>query len=134
MKLEIKKIRSFENKGYKLTPVELKDVAPFEVKRVYTIEFSYGCTTGEHCHKVEQEVFIQLRGSSVMVVDFGKGKENVRLEAGDSIFIPAYVWHGFQDSSEDAFVLALSSTNYTADRSDYIENYEEYLKERDSKL
>ena len=75
MKSEIRKIKSFENKGYKLTPVELGSVAPFEVKRVYTIEFTYGCTTGEHCHKVEEEVFIQVGGSSVLVVDFGKGKE-----------------------------------------------------------
>lgn len=134
MKPEIKKIKTFESKGYKLTPVELKDNAPFEVKRVYTIEFSYGCTTGEHCHKTEQEVFIQMSGSTAMIVDFGNGKETVRLETGDLIFVPAYVWHGFEDSSEGAFVLALSSTNYSPDRSDYIENYEEYLKIRNEKL
>jgi hypothetical protein len=45
-----------------------------------------------------------------------------------AIYTGEYVWHHFKDFSTDAILLALSSTNYNPDRSDYIEDYEEYKK------
>jgi uncharacterized RmlC-like cupin family protein len=45
-----------------------------------------------------------------------------------AIYVPAFVWHQFKDFSEDAILLAISSTNYNPDRSDYIEDYEEFKK------
>ena len=59
-----------------------------------------------------------------------KGKENISMQGpGDCIYVGSYVWHGFKDFSQDAILLALSSTNYSPDRSDYIEDYEEYKKQ-----
>ena len=79
---------------------------------------------------VEQELFIQERGTSTIIIDQGNGKEEIVLPTGEAIYVPAFVWHGFKSPSGDCMILALSSTNYVADRSDYIENYEEYLKVR----
>ncbi len=127
---KIIKLKKFSNRGYTLTPVELKEVSPFEVKRLYYMELPDDVVTGEHCHKVEEELFIQVRGSSTMIIDQGKGKEDILLQAGMVIYVPAYVWHGFKLATDNCLVLALSSTNYSADRKDYIENYGEYLKVR----
>ena len=88
--------------------------------------------TGQHCHKIEKEMFVLQRGSCVAVIDRGNGKENFPMSGpGDYLYVGNYVWHGFKDFSSDAILLAISSTNYNPDRSDYIEDYEEYLKVRD---
>lgn len=128
--VKIFNLKNFNNRGYTLTPVELKDVVPFEVKRIYYMELPDAVLTGEHCHKVEQELFIQQKGSSTIIINQGKGKEEIALKSGMAIYVPAYVWHGFKNPNDDCMLLALSSTNYSADRSDYIESYEQYLKIR----
>ncbi len=129
-KIKIIGLKNFSNHGYVLTPIELKDVVPFEVKRIYYMDMPEAAVTGEHCHKLEQEMFIQMKGNSTIIIDQGNGKEEVTLKTGQAIYVPAFVWHGFKDSKGGCLVLALSSTNYSADRSDYIENYEEFLKFR----
>lgn len=124
-------LKTFNSRGYDLTPVEFNDVVPFEVKRMYYMSVRIGNSTGEHCHKNEEEVFFQAKGSITIIIDRGNGKEEIRLEGpGSAIYVPAYVWHGFKNASEDSLIIAVSSTNYSADRSDYIEDYEEYLKIR----
>lgn len=123
-------LQTFPSRGYKLTPIELKDVIPFEVKRVYyIIDFEPGGRTGEHCHRVEEEVFVQVKGSCVAVIDAGNGLEEIKLTGpSEAVYVPNLVWHGFKDASFDAVILALSSTNYGASREDYIEDYEEFKK------
>jgi len=123
-------LKTFESRGYKLTPVELKDYVPFEVKRMYYWqEAGVGVQTGEHCHKVEEEVFIQMRGSSIAIIDRGRGKEEVEMRgSNEAIYVPNFVWHGFKNMSADSVILALSSTNYNPSREDYIEDYEEFKR------
>lgn len=122
-------LKTFQSRGYKLTPVEFKDTVPFEVKRAYYIaDFEAGGKTGEHCHKIEEEVFVVARGSCIALVDKGRGKEEVKLGPNDAIYVPNFVWHGFKDASPDCLILALSSTNYTPSREDYIEDHEEFKK------
>lgn len=132
MKMECKtfKLKSFTNKGYLLTPLELKDYIPFEVKRVYYLDFPSETFTGEHCHKIEEELFVVMKGSVILTLDKGKGKEEIKLQSGEAIYVPAFVWHGFKDPKDNCMLLALSSTNYDAERSDYIEDYEEFLELR----
>lgn len=128
-------LKTFTGKGYALTPVEFKDVSPFEVKRMYyIIRFDQGIHTGEHCHKIEEEVFIQAQGVSTLIIDRGEGKEEIFLKEGEAAYVPNYVWHGFNNPSGDCVIIALSSTNYSPDRSDYVEDYSEYLTFRDEKL
>ena len=125
LKFEKTKIKTLQNDKAAYGFVELKDFVDFEVKRVYYI---HNCkqATGQHCHKEEKELFVMQAGICTAIIDSGAGKEDVRLETGDAIYVGNYVWHGFKDFSEDAMVLAMSSTNYMEDRSDYIENYDEY--------
>lgn len=111
---------------FTMSPVELKDYIDFEVKRVYFIT-SPADKTGAHCHKVEQEFFVLQQGSCTAVINQGNGLEEIKMTSPTSaIYVPAFVWHHFKDFSADAILLALSSTNYNPDRSDYIEDYEEF--------
>ncbi len=128
-------LKTFSGKGYDLTPVEFKDTAPFEVKRMYYItKFYQNAETGQHCHKIEEEVFIQAQGSSTLVIDRGNGKEEMIMNTSDAVYVPNYVWHGFIKPSADCVIIALSSTNYTPDRSDYVEDYDAYMALRDVEL
>lgn len=119
--------------NFVLTVAELKEYIDFEIKRIYFIQDFVG-PTGAHCHYKEDEFFIMQKGECVAVVDQGNGIEEVPLKRGEAIVAKHYVWHGFKDFSDDAMLLALSSTNYNPDRSDYLDNYEEYVKIRDEKL
>lgn len=133
MPKDFKKItlKIFTNRGFNLTPVEFKDIVPFEVKRMYYFDsLKKEDKTGAHCHKIEEEVFIQAKGTATAIIDCGQGIEDWPLKAGEAIYCPNYVWHGFKDSSTDALIIALSSTNYNPDRSDYIEDYELFKKMR----
>lgn len=130
MNLNFKKftLKKVENERALYSFAELKDFIEFPVKRVYFIQ---NCreATGQHCHKVEEEMFIMVKGKCTAVIDRGHGKEDMPLESpSDAIYVGNFVWHGFKDFSDDAVLLALSSTNYSSDRDDYVEDYEEYKK------
>lgn len=126
------KLKIVQNERATYSFAELKEFIDWEVKRVYFIQ---DCkeATGQHCHKVEKELFILQRGSCIAIIDRGNGKEEIPMSGpGDAVYVGNYVWHGFKNFSPDAMFLALSSTNYRPDRSDYIEDYDEYLKVRDN--
>jgi dTDP-4-dehydrorhamnose 3,5-epimerase-like enzyme len=127
--------RISEQFKFTLTPLELKDFIDFEVKRAYLVSNSELGETSQHCHLQEKELFVMVQGTCSAVIDKGTGIEEIKLTGPkNAIYVPNYVWHGFKNLSPDAIILALSSTNYKADRSDYIENYDEYLKIRNEKL
>lgn len=124
--LELKKIQA---PNFVMSPVELRDYIDFEVKRIYFITKPIN-KTGAHCHKIEEELFVLQNGTCVAVIDRGGGLEEIKMEGPTSaLYVGPYVWHHFKDFSNDAVLLALSSTNYRADRSDYIEDYDEYKKD-----
>ncbi len=124
-------IKVVKNEKATYSIADLKDYieyVDFIPKRFYTIQ-DCQMDTGQHCHKIEQELFVMLKGKCTAVIDRGNGKEDIPLEGpGDAIYTGNYVWHGFKDFSPDALLLAVSSTNFSPDRSDYIEDYEEYQK------
>lgn len=121
-------LKTFTTRGPELTPLELKDHVPFAVQRIYWITKPAGQATSQHCHFMEEEVFICLAGRAVMQIDQGNGLEEIELMAPNAcLHIPTCVWHGFTELSDDAVVLAVSSTNYSADRSDYCEDYQQFL-------
>ena len=133
-KFELYTLKNINNPRNLMTPLELKDYIDFEVKRIYFIS-DIKSDTGAHCHFEEKELFVMVKGSCIATIDKGKGIEEVELNGlKNAIYVPNFVWHGFKNISSDAMILALSSTNYRPDRSDYLEDYNEYLKIRDEKL
>lgn len=127
---QIFELKKIDTPKFIVSPVELKDYIDFEVKRIYFIT-EPKAPTGAHCHKVEKEFFILVQGTCAAVIDKGDGLEEIKMKGTISaIYVPNFVWHHFKDFSPDAILLALSSTNYNPDRSDYIEDYQEFKKKR----
>lgn len=125
---KIFELQKIDTPRFIMSPVELKDYIDFEVKRIYFIT-DIKAPTGTHCHKIEKEFFILVKGTCTAVIDKGDGLEEIKMTAPVSaMYVPNYVWHHFKDFSTDAVLLALSSTNYNPDRSDYVEDYEEFRK------
>ncbi|MBT3418913.1 MAG: FdtA/QdtA family cupin domain-containing protein [Candidatus Magasanikbacteria bacterium] len=131
---EMVEIKKIPTEKFIMSPVELKEYIDFDVKRVYFIT-QPNSDTGSHCHLQEKEFFILINGTCTAVIDQGNGLEEFKMEGPTSgLYVANYVWHHFKDFSEGSVLLALSSTNYNPNRSDYIEDYDEYLKVRDEKL
>jgi len=128
-------LKNIDSPNFTMTPLELHEYIDFAVKRVYFITDTKTGISSQHCHFSEEELFIIIQGNATAVIDKGAGKEELAFEGPkNAMYVPNYVWHGFKDISDDAVIVAVSSTNYKADRSDYLEDYDEYLKIRDEKL
>lgn len=130
-KYKIFTLKNIQAPNFLMTPLELKDYIGFDVKRVYFICNPQGPKlTGAHCHITEEdELFVMMAGSCTAVIDDGHGLEEIKLQAPRSaIHVPQLVWHHFKDISDDAVILAITSTNYNPNRTDYCEDYEAFKK------
>lgn len=128
MKFTYKKFQTKSTKNEKASYnfLELQEHINFEVKRVYFAQDFKVESVGGHCHKIEEEMFVMARGNCVAVLDKGNGLEETPFAPGEAIYVGNYVWHAFKHFSPDAILFAFSSTNYNPDRSDYIENYNDF--------
>jgi uncharacterized cupin superfamily protein len=122
-------LKNIQAPNFIMTPLELKDYIDFEVKRVYFI-----CKpinekqSGRHAHiALEDELFVLVAGTCTAILDDGTGLEEIDITAPQTaIKVPHMVWHGFKNFSDDAVLLAITSTNYNPNRSDYCEDYTQF--------
>jgi len=114
---------------YSLTPIELKDYIDFDVKRVYYLnQIVNNAKTGAHAHYKEKELFVVLQGEVILQVHDEQGLRDIKMTMNDGVVISSMVWHHFKDIKQGTVILALSSTNYSPNRDDYIEDYQRYLQ------
>ena len=104
-----------------LVPVELADLIPFDVKRVYLITGNKDHKRGQHAHVHEQEVFWCVAGSVTLETESENGVVKFEMNnKAEGIFIPTMCWHEFYNFSDDCVVLAFSSTNYMPGDENYL--------------
>lgn len=106
---------------------ELKDI-PFKIERTYWIyDVPGGETRGGHAYKENQEFIVALSGSFDVVLDDGKEKQTFSLNRSyTGLYIPKGYWRVMENFSTNSLALVLSSTKY--DASDYVRNYEDFIK------
>jgi len=102
---------------------------PFDIKRVYYIYHTeQGVSRGYHAHKKLKQVAICVAGKCRMVLDDGHTRENVWLDCPTKgLVIEDMTWREMHDFSKDCVLLVLASEHY--DESDYIRDYEDFLKQ-----
>lgn len=113
----------------KLVVIEGEQAIPFEIKRVFYI---YGSDPdvirGQHANRESEFVLINVAGKSkVRIAD---GYEEIIVELDKpmmGVYIPKMIWKDMYAFSQDSVLLVLASTHYNG--SEYIRNYEEYLRE-----
>jgi len=119
-----------DRRGLLIALEENKNI-PFNIKRVYyIIETKNGVRRGFHAHKKLEQVAICVTGSCSLLLDNGKSKESVLLNSSENgLIINKMVWHEMYDFSKNCVLIVLASDFY--DESDYIRNYDDFLKEVD---
>ena len=116
-----------DDRGQLIALEEQKDI-PFQIKRVY---FMYDTTAdtirGKHAHKELEQILVCIHGSCKILLDNGIEKKIVPLEKPyEGLYVANDMWREMFDFSSDAVLLVFASEVY--DESDYIRNYDEFLK------
>ncbi len=112
-----------------LVVVEGEQQVPFVINRVF---YMYGSDAtvvrGQHANRKSEFVLINVSGTSKVRVDDGKEEYVVELNRPRmGLYLPAMLWKDMYDFSADSVLLVLTNTHY--DASEYIRDYDEYLKE-----
>ena len=113
----------------KLVVIEGGQSIPFDVKRVFYIYDSDDTVVrGQHANRESEFVLINVAGRSKVRITDGEEEFVVELDRPmTGVYSPKMIWKDMYDFSEDSILLVLASTHY--DGTEYIRNYEEYLKE-----
>lgn len=113
----------------KLVVIEGGQAIPFEIKRVFYIyESDDTVVRGQHANRESEFVLVNVAGKSKVRITDGKEEIIVELNAPMmGVYIPPMIWKDMYDFSSDSVLLVLASTHY--DGSEYIRDYDEYLKE-----
>lgn len=113
----------------KLVVIEGGQSIPFEIQRVFYIYHSDNTVVrGQHANRNSEFVLVNVAGKSKVKITDGTEELVVNLDKPlMGVYIPQMLWKDMYDFSEDSVLLVLASTHY--DGSEYIRDYEEYLKE-----
>ena len=116
-----------DDRGQLVALEEFKDI-PFEIKRVYYMyDTGEGVRRGYHAPKSLEQILICIHWSCKILLDNGTEKKVVPLEKPyEGLYVSNNMWREMYDFSPDAVLLVLASDFY--DESDYIRNYDEFLK------
>lgn len=117
-----------KNRTGNITAIENNVEIPFEAKRVfYLYDIPGGESRGAHAHKECHQFLIAASGSFEVQLDDGKVKKTVMLnQPYRGLHIPPGIWASEVNFSSGAICLVIASHKYS--ESDYIRNYDEYLK------
>ena len=111
-----------------LVALEGNKSVPFDIKRVYYIfGTKEGVSRGFHAHRNLKQVVVCVTGSCRFVLDNGKQREEVVLDKSTiGLLINDLTWREMYDFSPDCVLMVLANEHY--DESDYIRDYQEFLK------
>ena len=110
-----------------LVAVEAEKDVPFAIARVYYIfGTKEGVERGFHAHKILQQLAVAVRGSCTMLLDDGKEKTEIQLDAPDKgLYIGPGIWREMKNFTEDCVLLVFADQHY--DEADYLRKYEDFL-------
>ena len=116
-----------DERGQLIALEEFKDI-PFKIRRVYYMyDTGEGVVRGCHAHKNLQQILICIHGSCKIKLDNGEETSIIPLDKPyEGLFVSNAVWREMYEFSPDAVLMVLASELY--DESDYIRNYDEFLK------
>ena len=131
MLTQIINLPKFEDPRGNLSFIEEENHIPFKIERTYWIyDVPGGQVRGGHAFKEQREFIIALSGSFDVLVDDGNHKQSFSLNRSYyGLYIPCGLWRQMENFSTNALAMVLSSTKF--EESDYIRDYETFLKYRE---
>lgn len=102
---------------------------PFDIKRVFYIYGSDSTVVrGQHANRESEFLMVNVSGTSKVRVTNGVEEEIIELnEPGMGLYLPKMLWKDMYDFSADSVLVVMSNMHYNG--SEYIRDYEEYLRE-----
>ena len=124
------KLPKFSDPRGNLSFVEQNNHIPFEIKRTYWIyDVPGGESRGGHAYRNTDEFIIAISGGFDVTVDDGNEKKTFTLNRSYyGLYIPKGLWRSMENFSTNSFALEFANTVY--DRSDYIENFVDFQKQK----
>lgn len=112
------------------TRLDNRTSLPFEVKRIYYLyAIPENQERGAHAHKELFQLLLAASGSFTVELDDGKSTKKLFLnQPSQGLLIKPGIWRNLTDFSFGSTALVLASEYYT--ETDYIRNYDEFLKYR----
>lgn len=109
-----------------LVPIEFKDL-PFVPQRIfYVTNVPAGEIRGQHAHYQTEQILICLKGYIKVGIHDGDLWNTSFIGPNESIYIKKMEWDYQQFLTGNDILLSICSTNY--DKSDYIEDFKEFLR------
>jgi dTDP-4-dehydrorhamnose 3,5-epimerase-like enzyme len=101
---------------------------PFVPVRVYWLHnLNFGAIRGFHAHKTLRQFMWAISGTVIIKLQDGKESVNVQIESNATgLLLEPGLWRELHSFSQDAVILVAASQAF--DESDYIRNWDQYLK------
>lgn len=117
-----------DERGSLVALEETKNI-PFTIKRVYYMfDTKKNVTRGYHAHRKLKQVAIALKGSCKFILDDAVERVEVILnDPAKGLLLDSVIWREIADFSDDCVLMVLADHHY--DESDYIRDYNQFLKE-----
>lgn len=117
----------------KLSVGEFDVDIPFTPKRYFLVyDVPSRETRGEHAHRVCQQFLICVKGQCVAIADNGSSRQEFLLDRNSKgLYMPPMIWGTQYRYSSDAVLLVFASEHY--DATDYIRDYDDFIRLVDSK-
>ncbi len=103
---------------------------PFVPKRYFLVhDVPSKEVRGEHAHRGLHQVLVCIKGSVAVMVDDATHRQEIVLDSPElALYVPPMTWGVQYKYTADAVLLVLASDVY--DPSDYIRDYDEFIRER----
>ena len=129
-KIKIIRFRDLGDERGNLVVIEGDGIdIPFDIKRVFYIYGSDATVVrGKQANRQSEFLMVNVSGTSKVRVTDGYEEMVVSLdEPGLGLYLPKMLWKDMYDFSKDSVLVVMSNMHY--DGSEYIRDYDEYLKE-----
>jgi dTDP-4-dehydrorhamnose 3,5-epimerase-like enzyme len=114
-----------------LVIMEVGNVVPFEIARVFLVKADSGSVRGKHAHYECFQMLQCINGSIDVTCTDGEDSADFTLDTPKlGLMIPPGIWATQTYTDSDSSLIVLCDQLYS--ESDYIRNYDEYLQYRDS--
>lgn len=125
--IHLKTIEHPQKEMGKLSFIEAVHDLPFEIRRLYYIyEADKGIHRGFHAHTLNYQLLFCPYGNIEIVIDDGKTKESVVLDApSKGLILTPGLWREMIWNDKNSVLCVAASEYYDAD--EYIRDYQEFL-------
>lgn len=132
--VKIIELPKFTDPRGNLSFVEQLNHIPFEIKRTYWIyDVPGGEARGGHAFKQNQEFIVALSGAFDVIVNDGVKEKIFTLNRSYyGLYVPAGLWREINNFSTNSLALEFGSEKFNP--SDYIRDYNEFIRQKHAEL